>query len=63
MSAREIESLIHTRRTLYPHRYMAVYHERNFFVIHNLLTHVKRYYVDARDVARLVKFDAVPRPR
>ncbi len=60
MEPREIEALVNTPRTLYPHRYLAVYRERDFFVIHNLLTQVKRYYTHANDVAQLVKLDAVP---
>ena len=47
------------RETIYPRRFTAVYHERGFYVIHNLLNGARRFYVDFRDVeARLDRADS-----
>ena len=54
MGTREVEELPENSRALYPYRHIAVYRDRGFYVIHNLLTEAKRYYADARDVAQVL---------
>ena len=51
MDVRTLETLERTRGSLYPSRYVAVYRERGYYVIHNLLNDAKRFYADPRDVA------------
>ena len=51
MDAAALERLEDWRRSVYPRRFVAVYRDRGFYVIHNLLNDAKRFYADARDVA------------
>ena len=55
MDVRTLETLERTRGSLYPSRYVAVYCERGYYVIHNLLNGARRFYADPRDVAARLK--------
>ena len=59
MDAAMLERIELHRETVYPRRFTAVYRERGFYVIHNLLNGARRFYVDPRDVeARLDRIDS-----
>lgn len=51
MDAATLEKMDVRRETIYPRRFTAVYRERGYYVIHNLLNGARRFYADARDVA------------
>ena len=54
MNVREIEERTANGRSFCPHRYLSVRRRGNFYVLENLLTNVKRFYVDPRDIASIV---------
>lgn len=62
MGTREIEKHATSQHPIYPCRFMAVTREREFYVIENLLTGLKRYYARAHDVAEIVRTWTPPEP-